>query len=139
MKRPRWRKMTWVLFIWSAVILVWAIAGGASAANQCAHQTGNAYLSASTAQSACNAGTGIGVAAILGLGFFGFVFLSLIWFMTRPKGRDCPVCGVSVKRGKTACASCGHDFAAAVRQPSAPVMVASAPVTQESVAPPQMV
>jgi rubredoxin len=50
------------------------------------------------------------VALILLIGFFGFVFFSLIWFMTRPRGRDCPVCGSLVKRGQTACKSCGHDF-----------------------------
>jgi hypothetical protein len=116
MKRPHWRKMTWALIIWCAVILIWAIAGGTNAANNCAHQTGDQYLSTHAAQTACNAGAGIGVAAVLAIGFFGFVFLSLIWFMTRPKGRDCPVCGVKVKRGRTVCPECGYDFAAGVRQ-----------------------
>lgn len=72
----RWRKMTWVLIAWCALILVWAIAGGSSAANSCKHQT---Y------QNACQAGAGIGVAIILFIGFCGFVFFSLIWFMTRPR------------------------------------------------------
>ncbi len=98
--RPHWRKMTWVLIVWSALILWWAIGGAAS--NKCAHQQ---Y------QSACQAGTGIGVALVLFLGFIGFVFFSLIWFMSRPKGRDCPVCGEKVKKGLTVCPGCGHDFA----------------------------
>ncbi|MDQ6807514.1 MAG: zinc ribbon domain-containing protein [Actinomycetota bacterium] len=115
MRRPHWRKMTWVLVIWSALILVWAIAGGSSAANDCANQTGSQFLSAHDAQQACNAGAGIGVAAILGIGFFGFVFLALIWLMTRSRGRDCPACGESAKRGTTICKNCGHDFAAAAR------------------------
>jgi hypothetical protein len=110
----RWRKMTWVLLIWCAAILVWATVGGANANHQsvqdCLLQ---GVLTAQQCQSAADVGTGIGVAAILGIGFFGFVFLSLIWFMTRPRGRGCPVCGELVKRGRTACASCGHDFAAA--------------------------
>ena len=80
-----WRKMTWALWIWSGLILVWAIGGGASAANECAGQTGDMFLSADEARSACEAGAGIGVAIILFIGFVGFVFLSLIWFMTRPK------------------------------------------------------
>ena len=113
MRRPHWRKMTWVLIVWSGAILAWAIAG--AAANECASQTGDAYLSAHSAQQACQAGTGIGVAFILFVGFFGFAFFSLIWFMTRPKGRDCPVCGNKVKRGETACKNCSHDFAAAAR------------------------
>lgn len=99
----RWRKMTWIIWIWCVAIIVWAVAGGSSAAKSCHGQY----------QSACQAGTGIGIALILVIGFIGFVFLSLIWLMTRPKGRTCPVCGENVKRGRTACPKCGHDFAAA--------------------------
>jgi len=99
--------MTWVLIIWSVLILLWAISGGA--ANDCASETTKLN------REACEAGTGIGVALILLIGFFGFAFFSLIWFMTRPKGRLCPACGERVKKGRTACPSCGHDFAAAAR------------------------
>src|SRR5436190_16419996 len=102
MPRPHWRKMTWVLIIWSAFILIWAIAGGAS--NKCGEEATRLN------QQACEAGTGIGVAIILLIGFFGFVFLALIWFMTRPKGRECPVCGELVKKGRTTCQECGYDF-----------------------------
>jgi putative copper export protein len=102
---PRWRKMTWAIIIWCVLILIWAIAGGAS--NDCGDKARELN------QSACEAGTGIGVALILFLGFIGFVFLSLIWLMTRPKGRVCPACGTNVKGGITACPSCGHNFAAA--------------------------
>lgn len=118
MRRPHWRKMTWVLIIWCAVILIWAIAGGASGHNSgnCAHDT---VLGAKTCQDAVDAGTTIGVALILLIGFFGFVFFGLIWLMTRPKGRDCPACGELVKRGRTQCPSCGYDFAAAASQRSA--------------------
>lgn len=105
--------MTWVLIVWTVVILAWAISGGTSGAKNCASQTGSPFLSAHAAQQACNAGTGIGVAIILVIGFFGFVFLSLIWFMSRPRHRECPACGIDVKRGTTVCGSCGHDFAAA--------------------------
>jgi hypothetical protein len=101
--------MTWVLIVWCVAILVWAVSG-ASTASQC---TG-------TYANACQAGTGIGVAIILLIGFVGFVFFSLIWFMTRPKGRHCPACGEVAKRGVTACKSCGFDFAAAARTGQAP-------------------
>jgi hypothetical protein len=106
--------MTWVLILWSALILFWAIAGGASS-NPTAYCEAHpsAYLSVKACEEARNAGTGIGVAIILLIGFFGFVFFSLIWLMTRPKKRICPVCGEDVGRGKTACEECGHDFAAA--------------------------
>lgn len=111
-----WRKMTWVLVLWCIAILVWAIAGGAHAAHSCVNQNGQAL------QSACDAGAGIGIAVILFVGFIGFVFFSLIWFMSRPRGRDCPVCGSLVKRGQTRCVSCGHDFAAAAPGASSPAM-----------------
>jgi hypothetical protein len=47
----------------------------------------------------------------VGLGFMGFVVLSLIWLMSRPKVRTCPICGNDVNKGVTLCGSCGHDFA----------------------------
>jgi hypothetical protein len=107
--RPHWRKMTWVLIIWCALILIWAIAGGSSASNDCSHQATELN------RNACDTGAGIGVAIVLLIGFFGFVFFGLIWFMTRPRGRDCPACGELVKKGQTTCPNCGHDFAAAAR------------------------
>ncbi|HEX5984357.1 MAG TPA: hypothetical protein VFY69_09135 [Solirubrobacterales bacterium] len=110
MKRPRWRKMTWVLIVWSALILFWAVAGAAG--NDCGSETTQLN------QEACEAGTGIGVALIFFIGFIGFVFFSLIWFMTRPRGRDCPACGETVKKGHTICPQCGYDFAAAVGHPT---------------------
>jgi len=112
----RWRKMTWVLLGWCVLILIWAVAGGASnnSRSYCeAHPS--AYLSQKACEEAHNVGTGLGVALILFIGFIGFVFLSLIWLMTRPKRRTCPVCGEDVKRGLTVCGNCGHDFAAAAR------------------------
>lgn len=71
----RWRKMTWALWVWTVLIVVWMVSGAAS--NNCGDE--EAY------RDACEAGTGIGVALIGVLGFMGFVALSLIWFMTRPK------------------------------------------------------
>lgn len=98
--------MTWVLIIWSALILVWAVAGGGSAASDCADEATEA------ARSACEAGTGIGIAIILLIGFFGFMFFGLIWLMTRPRTRPCPRCGEDVKKGEMECQSCGFDFSA---------------------------
>lgn len=65
--------------------MIWAVAGAAG--NNCSGQHGSGYLSAHAAKGACQAGTGIGVAIILIVGFFGFVLLSLIWFMSRPRAR----------------------------------------------------
>ncbi len=108
---PRWRKATWALVLWCLLILVWAIAGAVG--NDCANQADELN------RSACEAGTGIGVVIILLIGFFGFVFLSLVWFMSRPKGRPCPRCGEHVKKGMMVCPSCNYDFST-IGQPSAP-------------------
>jgi hypothetical protein len=104
--------MTWVLIVWSVLILVWAIGAGSSAGSHCASEATKA------GREGCEAGTGLGVLFVLLIGFFGFAFFSLIWFMTRRKGRVCPACGENVKKGRTDCAGCGHDFAAALQPQS---------------------
>ena len=114
----KWRKMTWVLVAWSALIVVWMV-GGANAAD-CGSQTGDSFISDQTAQDACAAGAGIGVAIVALIGFFGFVFFSLIWFMTRPKLRDCPRCGEGVKKGVLVCSTCDFDFAQVGQPVAAP-------------------
>ena len=112
--RPHWRKATWVLVLWCVLILVWAIAGAAN--NKC---------DVATDSDACKVGTGIGVAIIMIIGFIGFVFFSLIWLMSRPKGRMCPRCGHDVKKGLTGCKNCGFDFTASMpfnpTRPGAPL------------------
>lgn len=109
MKLPRWRKATWALVVWTVLIALWMIAGVAG--NDCASEATDLN------QSACEAGTGIGVAIIGLFGFFGFVFFALIWLMTRPKNRQCPRCGNDVKKGVMACRSCGFDFSTVGQQP----------------------
>jgi lysylphosphatidylglycerol synthetase-like protein (DUF2156 family) len=119
MPRPHWRKMTWTIIIWSVLMAIWIIAAlvTANPEQHCAHEA-HAYLSQGDCESARNAGTGIGVVALWLIWFFGFIVLSLIWLMTRPKGRICPACGERVKKGVTVCKNCGHDFAASARQGS---------------------
>lgn len=105
---PR-RKASWAIIVWTVLFAIWAIVG--IAGNDCGSQKGDQYLSAQDAQTACAAGTGIGVALIFVLWFIGFVVLSILWFLTRNRNsRDCPVCGKSVKRGVVQCKSCGYDF-----------------------------
>lgn len=100
------RKMSWTIIVFSVLMLIWAIsAGGAS--TDC---TKDAYTGACKAGEAV--GRGIAVTLIVFIWFFGFVVLSIVWFMTKPKHRTCPTCGHDVKKGLTACKNCGHDFAA---------------------------
>jgi hypothetical protein len=103
--------MTWTTIVWCVLMAIWIIVALASAdpTGNCTH---DAYKGACEAGS--EVGTGIGVVALWFVWFFGFVVLSLIWFMTRPSGRECPACGDRVKRGRTVCPNCQFDFAAAV-------------------------
>lgn len=81
--RPRWRKMTWTIWVWNALILIWIIGGTSSRPSQSCQA--DAYLSKHDCISASDAGTAIGVGLIVFLWFMGFIVLSLVWFMTRPK------------------------------------------------------
>jgi hypothetical protein len=99
--RPHWRKATWAIVLWCLLIVVWVFAG-----------VNNSKCDQRVNADACKAGTGIGVAIVMFIGFIGFVFFSLIWIMSRPKHRLCPHCGHDVKKGLTVCQSCGFNFAA---------------------------
>jgi hypothetical protein len=108
-----WRVTTHLILLWCGAISVWAIVGGIDAAkraNQCVHE---GVLSTKLCDDATGAGAGVGIAIILLIGFVGFVFLSLIWMMTKPQRRLCPVCGENVEVGLTACGRCKYDFASA--------------------------
>jgi hypothetical protein len=119
MRLPHWRKMTWVIGVWSVFMALW-IVGGILSADSASNCTEPRYIGKSTCEDASDVGTEIGVIVLWFVWFFGFVSLSLIWFMTRPKGRTCPVCGEKVAKGLTACAECGHDFAAVAQHPPLP-------------------
>jgi hypothetical protein len=121
MRFPRWRKMTWFFLVVNALFVLWIATGTNSAqSTDCANDPDvrAGTISQSACEAAVDVGTGIGVALIIVLWFFVFVILSIVWFMTRPRGRTCPACGEDVKRGRTTCQKCGHDFAAAASTPA---------------------
>jgi hypothetical protein len=106
----RWRKMTWLIWVFTALMFIWMIGGASSNADSCSE-----YAIGTSARSACEAGTdigtGLGIVVLFFIWFIGFIILSIIWFMTRPSRRVCPVCGNEVKKGRTTCRKCGYDFA----------------------------
>ncbi len=77
-----WRKMTWAILIWTAVMVAWIVSGASAVSNNCAGETGDALA---TCQAATAIGGGIAVTLIGFIWFIGFIVLSVIWFMTRPK------------------------------------------------------
>lgn len=103
-KLRKFRKMTWVLWAWCVLILVWAVSTASSTDEACT--PGDEFSEACEAGAAV--GAGLGVALILFIGFVGFVFFSIIWLMTRPKHRTCQRCGEDVRKGRTECPSCGQ-------------------------------
>lgn len=100
------RIFTWVILVINVGFLAWVIGGGISAGNS-ACQPGY--------QDACDAGTAIGVGLIIGLWVAVDFILGILWLITRPKRRQCPVCGKDVKKNRTVC-KCGFDFARAAQQ-----------------------
>jgi hypothetical protein len=112
---PHWRKATWAVVIWTVLMFAWMIAGAqGTTAKDCGS------LDQATCQAATNIGTGIGVTLLFILWFIGFVVLSLVWLMSRPQRRLCPVCGEQVKKGLTVCPKCHYDFAAAATSAQLP-------------------
>ena len=103
---PKWRPLTWVIVVISVLFLVWIIAGVAGV-------------------SVTALGVSIGVGAIAFFWFLVVGMLGIIWLVTRPSGRPCPVCGTLVKEGVTVCPRCGYDFRAS-GGPSPPIPTAPA-------------
>jgi len=102
--------MTWLIWVFTGLMAAWIIAGLSAAGDNC-----DEHLQGSAERTGCEAGTviggGIGVSALFCVWFLGFVILSVIWFMTRPTRRICPVCGTAARKGQTTCKKCGFDFA----------------------------
>lgn len=103
-----WRKMTWTIWGWTILCAIW-IGAGIGAKGGCNG------LSHSACVAAGDVGHGIAVVLQFFVWLIVFLILSVIWFMTRPKGRTCPQCGEDVRKGQTQCRKCGYDFAASLR------------------------
>jgi hypothetical protein len=103
----RWRKMTWVLVLFTVLMGAW-IASALGSQPACPPDVANcdAYRAGATV------GQGVGVALLFGIWFIGFIILSIIWFMTRPARRVCPAGGTETRKGQTVCKKCGYNFAA---------------------------
>lgn len=69
----RWRKSTWAVFIWTAIMFLWIASGVSATADKAV--TSDAYA----------AGVGIGVTFLLLIWFIVLVPLAIVWFATRPK------------------------------------------------------
>lgn len=104
---PRLRPFTWIILAINVLFLVWIIRGTASAGSQPCPPG----LSPEACTAASQVGTGIGAALIIALWVAVDIILGILWLITRPKRRDCRVCGYSAKRGVTTCTHCNTPFA----------------------------
>lgn len=83
----RVRKMTYVLWAWCLAILVWAgsaTSGTTKAVHDCVKGAAG-VLSKTDCANAVDTGSGVAILMVLFIGFIGFLFLSIIWFMSRPR------------------------------------------------------
>jgi hypothetical protein len=104
---PDWRVFTYVILIVNLIFFIWAISAGASGAG---HASDCGTLSQQTCDDAAHAGAGIAVGIIIFIWAAVDVILGIVWLITRPTKRHCPVCGTNVRKGQTECVSCGYDF-----------------------------
>ena len=107
---PGWRKLTWLILAFNALMLIWIVSGVAGVSDNCEGEVGSAL-------DACEAGTAIGAGAaatfLVFLWVAGDVILGVIWLITRktaPEGRTCPMCATPVPVGEVVCRSCGYDY-----------------------------
>jgi hypothetical protein len=122
---PGWRKMTWVILIFNALMLTWIIAGSVDTANNCAGEVGDAL---DACQTGTAVGSGIAIFLIILLTALGDFILGVLWLVTRSSRRDCPVCGSGVTKGVTVCGNCRYDFVAAHQAQAASAPPVQAPM-----------
>ncbi len=112
------RKATWALIIWSALMALWAVSVTNNVGTVC---TDEAAKDRHLCEIGANLGGGIGLVFIVFVWLVGFMVFTVIWFMSRPQRRLCPVCGNQVKKGVVVCDRCGYDFRALAGMPPTPV------------------
>jgi len=104
-----WRKFTWFILAVQVLFLIWIITGLSGASSNCDGEVGDAL---EICEAATAIGAGIGVGIIIFLWAFLDIIFGVIWLVTNRGQRDCPACGRAVKKGKTSCVKCGHNFVA---------------------------
>ena len=94
--------MTWVILIFNVIMVILLIVSLTIRTKNCNGLTTGECSGVSDVAHSAVAGV------LIVLWVLGDIILSVLWLVTR--GRSCPVCGRSVKRGLLACKGCGHDF-----------------------------
>src|SRR5205809_7991493 len=110
MSKRRWRKMTWALVAWSALVLAFIVIRVMQVATKsCSDFSLNGDCVKIEANGRASTAIEYTFEGVV-IWIVGFIVLAVIWFMTRQQARTCPHCGENVAKGLTACANCGYDF-----------------------------
>ena len=81
----RYRKSTWGLVVWTALIGLWLVSGMANVAQS--HTCDSAAEFTQVCQAGTTVGAGIAIVFIGGLWFMGFLVGSVVWFASKSKGQ----------------------------------------------------
>jgi hypothetical protein len=68
------------------------------------------FMNVDTSSTADSTATGLGFMFLIFWLAILNTFLYVLYRITGGKQRDCPACGVGVKKGLTICPSCNYDF-----------------------------
>ena len=80
-----WRKMTWVIIAWSALVVVGGLAISGHTANKFTSSCQNTLGASSLCQQVGAQTASQQFEHIMKIGVVGFIILSILWFMTRPQ------------------------------------------------------
>jgi hypothetical protein len=83
--RRGWRKITWVLIGWSALIVVGSLITAGDASNKVASECQSTLGASGTCQELASSSGAAQFEHLMKIGVVGFVVISLVWFMTRPQ------------------------------------------------------
>lgn len=106
----KWRKLTWVIWIFTTLMIAWMLIDARDTSGRCSvYEMGTADYA--DCLLAANRDMGLDVRLLI-IWFVGLLVLSSIWLMTRGSKRTCPACGHDLTKGQTVCKKCGYDYAA---------------------------
>lgn len=114
-KRPHWRKMTYVVLLWNVLAVVAIIANLVNL-----HRANCGQLSQALCTGTKTAVGAAWVVVVIGIWLAGDVILGILWLVTKGNRRPCPACGLPVRAGIVQCKKCGYDFRAPAVASSAP-------------------
>ncbi len=116
--RPHWRKMSWVVLIFNALMVIWLITSLTASTKNC-----NGLTVSECAGVADVAHGAVAVIQIV-IWLIGDFILGILWLVTKGNRRACPACGLPVKAGKLQCKKCGYDFRSVPAYAPAPTVPA---------------